>query len=164
MSVFIPVYRLQLIRDTNFRTASKQMCGPQEVTSLVSAYLDGADREHFVVLTRDTKGRTTGIHTVAIGSLDRVEVHPREVFKFAVLMNAAAIIVAHNHPSGDPEPSGKDRVLTRHLVEAGALLGIPVLDHLVLGDNGTFVSLRHDRTAFPPTAAAAWCEFSRGQP
>jgi DNA repair protein RadC len=82
----------------------------------------------------DRKNRVIGINTVAIGSLTASVVHPREVMKPAILSNAAAIILCHNHPSGDPQPSQEDRVLTQRLVEAGKLLGINVLDHLIIGD------------------------------
>lgn len=72
-----------------------------------------------------------------MGSLDASVVHPREVFKAAIVANAAALICAHNHPSGDPEPSREDRAITERLRQAGTLLGIPVLDHIVLGDGTT---------------------------
>lgn len=154
MSVFVPIYRLQLVREANFRTASKRIYGPQDAAAILSAYLDGADREHFVVLTLDAKGRATGIQTVAVGTLDRVDVYPRDVFKFAVHMNAASIVVGHNHPSGDPEPSPADQAVTRRLVDAGEILGIPLVDHVVLGDNGAFVSLTQGITASPREGAA----------
>src|SRR5262249_19479050 len=80
------------------------------------------------------KNRVVGVNTVSIGSLTASVVHPREVFKPAILSNAAAIILAHNHPSGQPQPSQEDRVLTVRLVAAGKLLGISVLDHVVIGD------------------------------
>jgi DNA repair protein RadC len=73
-----------------------------------------------------------GIHTVSVGSLSASIVHPREVFKAAILSNCAALILAHNHPSGDPHPSQEDRVLTARLVEAGKLVGISVLDHIII--------------------------------
>ncbi len=79
--------------------------------------------------------------TVSMGSLDSSVVHPREVFKEAISASAASVIFVHNHPSGDPEPSEDDIELTRRLVEAGKLLGILVLDHVIVGD-GTFVSLK----------------------
>jgi DNA repair protein RadC len=79
--------------------------------------------------------------TVSIGTLDSSLVHPREVFKDAILASAAAIIVVHNHPSGDPSPSAEDRRITTRLQECGTLLGIELLDHIILGDN-RFVSLK----------------------
>jgi DNA repair protein RadC len=82
----------------------------------------------------DQKNQVIGLHTVSIGSLTASIVHPRECFKPAILSNAAAIILAHNHPSGDCQPSREDRALTQRLVETGKLLGISVLDHIIIGD------------------------------
>jgi DNA repair protein RadC len=110
-------------------------------SALLQTYLAGdADREHFVVVLLDRKNQVIGMNTVSIGSLTASIVHPRETFKAAILSNAAAIICGHNHPSGDPQPSQEDRVLTARLVEAGKLLGISVLDHIILGTGarGTF--------------------------
>ena len=86
--------------------------------------------------------RVLGLHTVSVGCLSSSLVHPREVFKPAILAGSAALLVAHNHPSGDPEPSAEDVALTRRLAAAGTLLGIELLDHLILGEAGRFVSLR----------------------
>jgi DNA repair protein RadC len=97
-------------------------------------YLADVDREHFVVIMLDQKNKVIGINTVSIGSLTASIVHPREVWKAPILSNAAAIILAHNHPSGQPQPSQEDRVLTVRLVAAGKLLGISVVDHVIIGD------------------------------
>ena len=83
----------------------------------------------------DSKGKVVGVHEVSHGDLNSAPVHPREVFKRALLNNASSIIVSHNHPSGDPTPSDCDRILTERLVEAGKLIGIAVLDHIILGDD-----------------------------
>jgi len=90
-----------------------------------------------VVILLDRKNAPIGINTVSIGSLTASVVHMRETFKAAILANAAALLCGHNHPSGDPEPSREDRALTQRLVEAGKLLGIDMLDHIVLGDGNT---------------------------
>lgn len=95
-----------------------------------------ADRESFYVLAIDSQNQVQGVEEVARGSAGDVAVHPREVFKVATLLNAAAVIVAHNHPSGQTAPSDADIDLTQRLVAAGKLLGIPVLDHLVVGQTG----------------------------
>ena len=87
-----------------------------------------------MVLMLDQKNRVIGINTVSVGSLTASVVHPRECFKPAILSNAASIILAHNHPSGQPQPSQEDRVLTVRLVTAGKLLGISILDHVIIGD------------------------------
>jgi DNA repair protein RadC len=98
-------------------------------------------KEHFVILHLDTKHCVIGEETVSMGSLDASIVHPREIFKSAVKRSASAILCAHNHPSGDPTPSPEDIAVTRRLCQAGKLLGIDVLDHIVVGD-GKFVSLQ----------------------
>jgi len=92
------------------------------------------DREMLVVLLLDGKNQVLGFNVVSIGSLTAALVHPREVFKPVILANAAAVILLHNHPSGSAEPSAEDRALTERLEQAGELLGIRVLDHIIVGD------------------------------
>ena len=103
---------------------------------------DDLDREVFGILLVNTRNRVTAMHIVSVGTLSGAFVHPREVFKAAILGNAAAIILFHNHPSGDPDPSREDRELTRRLIDAGRILGIDVLDHVVLGDEGRYFSFK----------------------
>jgi DNA repair protein RadC len=98
-------------------------------------------REHFVMFSLDTRHRIIREHTIAIGTLTGVEVHPREVFRPAIMDCAAAIVVAHNHPSNDPTPSREDVQLTNRLREVGELVGIPILDHVIVVRGGVFVSL-----------------------
>lgn len=92
--------------------------------------------EEFLALFLDAANKVIGFERIARGTLTGVEVHPREVFRGAILASAAAIVVGHNHPSGDPTPSVEDIALTRRLRQAGELLGIPVLDHIVVGEDG----------------------------
>ena len=107
---------------------------------LLQTFLPDADREHFVVILLDQKHGVIGINTVSVGSLTAGIVHPREVFKPAILANAASIICGHNHLSGDPQPSREDRAITTKLVDAGKLLGIDVLDHVIIGAEGRYFS------------------------
>lgn len=109
--------------------------GSHTVAPFLNDILSDCDREHFIVLCLDTKNKLIGIHTAAVGVLDAAVTNPREIFKAAILLNAAAVIVAHNHPSGDSTPSKQDRALTERLCEAGKLLGITVLDHIIIGEN-----------------------------
>jgi DNA repair protein RadC len=109
--------------------------------AVVRPHLAELKKEQFMALLLDTRRRLIRLSTIAVGSLAATVVHPRELFKEAIAASASAVIVAHNHPSGDPEPSSQDIALTQRLVEAGALLGIEVLDHLIIG-SGEFVSLR----------------------
>ncbi len=137
-----PVWRLQLVRDPNSPASSRtQITCPPDAVRLLRPALEVLDREHFVVMLLDTKNRVIGFNTVAIGTIDSALISPRETFKPALLANATAIIVAHNHPSGDPTPSPEDVAVTRSLVEAGKILGVEVLDHLVIGEE-RFVSLK----------------------
>ena len=130
----VPIYRVSLVRESRLHCYHKQIRSSADAGALLHAYLEGVDREHFVVLMLSQKNTVIGINTVSVGSLTASVVHPREVFKPAILSNAAAIILAHNHPSGQPQPSQEDRVLTVRLVAAGKLLGISVLDHVIIGD------------------------------
>jgi DNA repair protein RadC len=96
-------------------------------------------KEHFLCLHLDGKNRIICLDRVSVGSLNQSIVHPREVFKSACVNSAAAIILVHQHPTGDPAPSGEDLSITKRLKEAGELIGIPVLDHIIIGE-GKYVS------------------------
>ena len=115
------------------RRAGFAVRSPADVHHMLREEFRGLDRERFLALYLDTRHRVVAAETVSIGSLNASLVHPREVFKPAVAMSAAAVIVAHNHPSGDPSPSGDDLDLTARLDRCGDLLGIALLDHLVVG-------------------------------
>lgn len=115
---------------------------PEDVEALCGPQLRGLDREHFWSLALNTKNRLIRMYEVSIGSLNASIVHPRELFKEAVRVSAASVVVVHNHPSGDPTPSGADIQLTRRLVKAGDVLGIEVLDHVVIGEAGEHASMR----------------------
>lgn len=124
--------RIALVRDGDSEYAQK-IRGGVDVFRLLKDELIGADRERFLVLLLDNRYRVLAIEEVAVGSVSQALVHPREVYKSAVLANATALICVHNHPSGDPAPSDEDRSVTRRLKEAGDLLGIALLDHVIIG-------------------------------
>ena len=121
--------------------AKPSIGGPRDVANLLMPDLRYLKKEILKSLLLDTKNRVLAIRTVSIGDLSSSIVHPREVFKDAVVASAAALIVAHNHPSGDPTPSGEDVAVTKRLISAGEIMGIDLLDHIVIGD-GVFVSLK----------------------
>lgn len=137
-----PVFRVQLVRERGSRKMT--INDGHDVAEILRRYLQHEDREHFVTLMLDAKNRVIGLHTVSIGTLSAALVSPREVFKAAILANAASIILAHNHPSGDTTPSPEDIKVTDTLKQAGQILGIDVLDHVIVGENGAFRSLRRD--------------------
>lgn len=118
-----------------------QIRSPRDAAELVRDELRFLTKEHFIVLFLNTKNRVIGKETLSIGSLNASIVHPREVFRSAIQRNSASIICAHNHPSGDPTPSPEDIDVTRRLAEAGRLIGIELLDHIIIADQ-THVSLK----------------------
>jgi DNA repair protein RadC len=128
------------------RTRRVSLASARRVFDLLQPQLSGLEQETFLALLLDGKHRLRRAVSVSVGTLTTSLVHPREVFRPAIRGAAAALIVAHNHPSGDPEPSLEDVEVTRRLVEVGELVGIPLLDHVVLGDR-SYVSLR-DRMPF----------------
>ncbi|GGD54586.1 RadC family protein [Paenibacillus nasutitermitis] len=114
---------------------------PSDAANFMMEELRYLKKEHFVCLFLNTKNHVIHHETLSVGTLNASLVHPREVFRAAIKCSSASIICMHNHPSGDPTPSPEDITLTRRLVEAGELVGIDVLDHLVIGDN-RFISLK----------------------
>jgi DNA repair protein RadC len=135
---------LELARRASAWPASESpvVSTPEDVVALCATQLRGMDREHFWALVLSTKNRLLRMVEVSVGSLNASIVHPRELFREAVRMSAASLVVVHNHPSGDPTPSGADIQLTRRLARAGEVLGIELLDHVVIGDGGAHASLR----------------------
>ena len=114
---------------------------PDDVMNVVGGKLRGKKKEHFLALLLDTRGRVIKTAEISIGNLDTSIVHPREVFREAMAASAASIVLAHNHPSGDPEPSNEDVQITKRLVEVGELVGIEVLDHVIIAGE-KFISLK----------------------
>lgn len=119
----------------------KSIRSPRDAADLLIEQLRYLQKEHFVCLFLNTKNHIISQETLSMGSLNASIVHPREVFRAAIKCSSASVIFAHNHPSGDPTPSPEDVALTKRLVEAGKIIGIEVLDHLVIGDM-KFVSLK----------------------
>ena len=136
-----PVYVCELTRRRYRGKQLPEIRSPDDVIRLVGRKLRKESREHFLVLLLNARHEVTGRETVSVGSLNASIVHPREVFRPAVLASAAATVLVHNHPSGDPEPSEEDLAITKRLVQAGDLLGISVLDHVIVASRGV-VSLR----------------------
>jgi len=129
----IPVYSVRLVRERSEPSEVKRVTCPEAVFGFLQSFLAEADREQLGVLILDTKMNIRGVNIVTVGLLDESLVHPREVFKPAILGSAYGIILFHNHPSGDPTPSMSDILTTKRLWECGELLNIPLLDHIVVG-------------------------------
>jgi len=139
----IPRFRVSLVKESESAWSEKNAIhGPADVESLLAPLFAGMDREALYVCLLDSKNRILGVNLVSLGILDSALVHAREVFKPAILLGAAAIILAHNHPSGDPTMSAEDKRVTERIHEAGKLIGIDLLDHVVIGDADRWVSLK----------------------
>ena len=138
------VINIQMVRERQILYNGERLTAPEQAAEAFRALVGDPDREFFLCMLLDGKNRITGIHTVSQGSLNQSIVHPRETFKAAILANSAAILLAHNHPSGDLTPSREDIEITRRLKEAGELLGIRVLDHVIVntetGASNSFVN------------------------
>ena len=133
----VPLYTTRLVREHTFSFPTRdQVRSPADAAAVLGEYFRDRDREEFLVVFLDTANTLVGIHVASVGGLAASIVEPRQVFKAAVLANAAALLLAHNHPSGNPEPSREDVAVTKQLVEAGKVMGIPVHDHLILTDHG----------------------------
>ena len=114
----------------------------KRVAEMMTPLLQDEVVEVFTVLMLNGKHRIVGMAEVSRGTLTAALVHPREVFGPALRLSSAAVIVVHNHPSGDPEPSAEDVEVTRRLIEVGQVLGVPLLDHVIVGEGGRFTSMR----------------------
>ena len=129
--------KLKVVRTGRICESSPRYTSPEAVYPLTK-HMENLDREHFVVLHLNGKNQVVAQETISIGSLNQSIVHPREVFKGAVLNSSAAIICVHNHPSGCPLPSPEDKAITKRLKEASEILGIRLFDHLIIGSKKYF--------------------------
>ena len=140
-AMILAIIELAIRMHTHTNEARIKVKSPACAANLLMERLRYMTQEHFVVLSLNTKNVVMHESTIFIGLLNASIVHPREVFKEAVKRSAAAIIIVHNHPSGDPEPSYEDIEATRRLIKCGELFGIDVLDHIIIGD-GNYVSIK----------------------
>ena len=140
----ISIVKLQMVKDGSIEYGRWQISEPKDIAEIGFRILDKADREIFAVICLNMKNRINFIHIVSIGTLQSSLIHPREVFKAAVLSNSASIVLLHNHPSGNLEPSNEDIAVTKRLIEAGEILDIKVLDHVIVADN-EFKSMQEGR-------------------
>jgi len=129
----VDVVSIRMVKEASFLYPNRKISSPEDAKNLFQRFLADMDKEYFVVACLNTKSEVNSVEIVSVGSLNASIVHPREVFKSAVLSNAASIIICHNHPSEHVTPSKEDQSITDRLVDAGIILGIPVIDHIILG-------------------------------
>lgn len=147
--------KLKVVRTGRVEDPLTQYTCPEQVHRRFCREMQLLDREHFVVLHLDSKNHLIARETISVGHLNQSLVHPREVFKGAVLNSSAAIICVHNHPSGDPAPSANDRNITAQLRQAGEILGIRMLDHIIVGNN-SFYSFETGAVMVQVGTSATW--------
>lgn len=133
--------RTQLMREPSGTYQEVRLSCPADVFQYLRGELEYADQEHFLSIPVNTKNAVIGVHTVNIGTINQTLVTPRDIFKTAILSGATGIILAHNHPSGDPKPSPDDKNTTRLMADAGKILGINVMDHIIIG-RGCYYSFK----------------------
>lgn len=117
------------------RVNNYRIKGPEDVSNLIMEDMRHLKQEHFNIILLNTKNEVMAVENISVGSLNASIVHPREVFLRAIKRSSSSIILAHNHPSGDSQPSKEDILITKRLIEAGKIIGIEVLDHIIIGDN-----------------------------
>ena len=138
----VPIYKLKLVQNGSMICPPLCWKHPQIAALFFHRLIGRADREHAAALFLDAQGNPTGTSIISVGALNFTPLPAREVFKAALLANACGIILSHNHPGGSPTPSEQDIRVTKRLVEAGELLGIDVLDHIIITITGEFTSMR----------------------
>ncbi len=133
----VPLYTTRLVKEEVIRFSSRYSVKcPSDLVSVLQEYYGDKDREEFLLCLLDTAHTLISMSQISVGGLSSSIVEPRQIFKVAILANAAAIILVHNHPSGNPEPSREDILISKQLSEAGKTMGIPVRDHLIITDTG----------------------------
>ena len=131
---YVPFVRVRIVRERELPYAMEEIDGPEKVVAFTRKFLAGADREYLLALSIDNAGKLAAIEVVSIGTVNATLAEPREIFKHAILANAAGIVMVHNHPSGRCVPSEEDMETTKRIKKAGKILGIPLMDHIIVGD------------------------------
>lgn len=140
----VDIVSLKLVKESSVLYESRKISNPYDAYRLVKNFLADSDREKFVVVCLDTKSQAVSIEIVSIGTVNSAMVHPREVFKVAVLTNASKIICFHNHLSGNTNFSKEDEDITKRLQKCGEILGIELVDHIVVGDDDKYFSFKEN--------------------
>lgn len=140
----VDIVSLKLVKESSVLYETRKISNPYDAYKLIKNFLVDSDREKFVAACLDVKNQPVSIQIVSIGSVNSAIVHPREVFKVAILSNASKIICFHNHPSGNTNFSKEDENITNRLKECGEILGIELVDHIIVGDNDTYFSFKEN--------------------
>lgn len=134
----VDLITLKVFREKSIKYGDRQVTNPQQASQLVRDFIGNTDREYFVVMNLNTRNEPCSIEIVSIGSLNHTIVHPREIFKSAILTNADKIMLFHTHPCNSLEPSNSDIVTNQYLIKASKIIQIPILDHIIVAESGFF--------------------------
>ncbi|MFP4457814.1 MAG: RadC family protein [Clostridia bacterium] len=140
----IDVVSLRIVKEREYKYQDENVSNPNIAAKIIKDCIGDLDRENMVVLCLSSKNQITSINFSSTGILNASLAHPREIFKTAVIANANSIILGHNHPSGEADPSGEDEKITRRIADAGDLLGIKLLDHIIVSHNEDHFSFRKE--------------------
>lgn len=140
----VDIVSIKMVKDSSIKYANRMIKTPFDAYTLLREFVEDSDREKLVVACLDTKNQPVNISVVSIGTLNSSLVHPREVFKTAILSNSNKIMLAHNHPSQILKPSTEDEIITKRIQEAGTILGIELIDHLIIG-GGKYFSFKENQ-------------------
>ena len=134
----VDIVSIKMVREGSTKYENRKIETPFDAYVLLKNFLEDSDREKLLVVCLDTKNQPINICTVSVGTLNSSLVHPREVFKTAILSNSNQIMLAHNHPSGISAPSNEDKAMTSRIKDAGVILGIELIHHIIIGSNEYF--------------------------
>lgn len=134
----VDIVQVKMVKERSVLYSARRIQSTSDADELVRQFLDELDREAMIVVALNAKSEPTCLQVISIGSLSASIVHPREVFKVAILSNAYSILLAHNHPSGDTTPSQEDIKLTKRIKNASDIMGVSLLDHLIIGSDGYY--------------------------
>ena len=134
----VDIVSIKMVREGSTKYENRKIETPFDAYVLLKRFLEDSDREKLLVVCLDTKNQPINICTVSVGTLNSSLVHPREIFKTAILSNSNQIMLAHNHPSGISAPSNEDKAMTSRIKDAGVILGIELIDHIIIGSNEYF--------------------------
>ncbi len=135
---FVQLVRLYAVKEKELPYGKKELNDSAKVVELSRQILKNQDREYILAIAMDARTKPVAVEIVAIGTVNQAVIEPRDLFKHAIISNAAGVVMVHNHPSGNPSPSEEDYKITAKINDAGRLLGIPLLDHIIVGDDSYF--------------------------
>ncbi|MCA2503650.1 JAB domain-containing protein [Staphylococcus xylosus] len=140
------IVSLQMIKTDTLSCLKARISNSEDAAKIMRSFIGNSDREHLILICMNSKNEPTHIQTLSIGSINQTVIHPREIFKTAILSNANSIMLGHNHPSGDVTPSPEDINVTERLMLISEMMGILFYDHIIFSESNTYSIMKHDIT------------------